>query len=39
MRGRLSDFDFEDAVRRLTLVNFAFLVWASAGGWLLLKAQ
>ena len=25
--------------RRLTLINFTFLAWAAAGGWLLLKAQ
>ncbi|HEX7833112.1 MAG TPA: SLC13 family permease [Thermoanaerobaculia bacterium] len=25
--------------RRLTAINVAFLVWAAAGGWLLLKAQ
>lgn len=25
--------------RRLTLINFAFLAWAAAGGWALLKAQ
>lgn len=25
--------------RRLTAINFVFLLWAAAGGWLLLKAQ